>query len=315
MPKTFVLNNEQVVNCYGFRVPNGSLSLTRFKANPVMLAEHFNSVGGVIGKWNNLRVEGSELLADAEFDTEDEDSNKIAGKVERGFLKGASIGFLPLSYVMAADGVPDLQSGELMEASVCAIPANSGAVVRLYSNAGELMADDAVKLSLSIIAPVAQPNTQTIENSTMKGLALSLVALTALGFTEALKEGDEGRLSAAINQLAADLDQEKKAHQALKSQFDTVRKSQSKNAIAAALAAGKITAADVPEYEELGAVNHEILLKTLERLPAATNLNGQVSNPTGGTGPKTMDEFEKLSLNDQLAFKKSNPDAYKKLFA
>lgn len=47
-----------------------------------------------IGKWENLRVEGNSLLADALFDENDEEAMEIASKVEGGFLKGASIGFL-----------------------------------------------------------------------------------------------------------------------------------------------------------------------------------------------------------------------------
>lgn len=48
-----------MVNSHGFRVKNAGISLVRLKANPVILAQHNNSVWSVIGRWENIRIEGS----------------------------------------------------------------------------------------------------------------------------------------------------------------------------------------------------------------------------------------------------------------
>lgn len=148
--QTFVLNDESQVNSYGFRIPNKGIDLTRFNANPVMLADHNNSVDGVIGKWVNLRFSGSKLLADPDFDLHKPAAREIAGQVYRGYLKGASMGVsFDKDYMQkASDGVAELSRCQKYESSICAIPSNSNAV-RLYaSSTGQLMSDAMVKLNL-----------------------------------------------------------------------------------------------------------------------------------------------------------------------
>jgi hypothetical protein len=88
----FVLHDGSVVNSYGFRVRTAGLKFDRFDQNPVMLSEHDNRIGSVLGKWVNRKVANGVLTADADFDTEDPEAAKIKGKVERGYLKGASDG-------------------------------------------------------------------------------------------------------------------------------------------------------------------------------------------------------------------------------
>ena len=85
----FILNDETKVNQYGFRVKNLGLRLGRFLDNPVVLDNHGNEA--VIGRWENIQIEGNLLTAEAVFDDKDENAKTIAGKVERGFIKGASI--------------------------------------------------------------------------------------------------------------------------------------------------------------------------------------------------------------------------------
>ncbi len=147
---SFVLNDENQVNSYGFRVPNKGINLTRFKANPVMLDDHNNSTSGVIGKWDNIRVSGSMLLADPDFDLHTDLAKDIAGKVNRGYLKGASMGisFDRAAMQKAADGIYELSACEKYESSICAIPSNSNAVKLYVASTGQLMTDAMVKLNI-----------------------------------------------------------------------------------------------------------------------------------------------------------------------
>jgi HK97 family phage prohead protease len=92
MDKTFILSDSSVINSYGFKVDLKGLNTDRFKDNPVMLFEHDGR--NVIGRWNNLRVDGGKLMAEAEFDTDDTLGKEVSRKVEKGFLKGCSAGFL-----------------------------------------------------------------------------------------------------------------------------------------------------------------------------------------------------------------------------
>ena len=148
---TWILNDETKANVYGFRVRNAGIDLERFRANPVMLAMHRDwDLDAIIGRWTNIRIEGNLLLADDEFDMEDEKAKALAGKAERGFLKAVSMGFLWAEEYMekALDGVFDLVQSELIEASLVTIPGNANAV-RLYAAPGQLMEDKEIKLSLS----------------------------------------------------------------------------------------------------------------------------------------------------------------------
>ncbi len=124
----FILCDGNNVNSYGFRTDVQKLVLDRFKANPVMLFSHDSDK--VIGRWENTKIEDGKLTAEAVFDTDDEDAKKIAGKVERGFLKGCSIGMMVLDVREDENSIPTV-TAELLEASICALPSDSHAI-RLY---------------------------------------------------------------------------------------------------------------------------------------------------------------------------------------
>ena len=147
MPKkhTFVLCDGNRVNSYGFRTDLAGLDLERFKSNPVMLYAHDSS--DVIGRWENIRVEDNQLKADAVFDTDDEQGKRIAGKVERGFLKGCSMG-IHVKELHEVDNVPVATRSELMEASVCPIPSDAGAV-RLYDENRKELTFEEVRLQFN----------------------------------------------------------------------------------------------------------------------------------------------------------------------
>lgn len=93
MPHTFVINDDSIVNEYGYRVMNSGLDTSQFMRNPVVLFMHRRGDQGneVIGKVTDIRQSGAQMLADVEFDVEDEFAKKISGKVERGFVRMASI--------------------------------------------------------------------------------------------------------------------------------------------------------------------------------------------------------------------------------
>ena len=117
----FILNDETKVNQYGFRVKNSGLKLSRFQANPVVLDSHKEGNDAVIGRWENIQIEGHLLTAEAVFDNEDYNAKIIAGKVERGFIRGASLGLDPFSmnnFILSPDDVYDLVEAEVLEASI-----------------------------------------------------------------------------------------------------------------------------------------------------------------------------------------------------
>lgn len=324
---TWVLNDETKANVYGFRVLNSGIDLERFKQNPVMLAMHKDwDLASVIGRWTNIRVEGHLLLADDEFDMEDEEAAKISGKVKRGFLKACSMGFLFLQEHLqkAIDGMFDLVESELLEASLVTIPGNSNAV-RLYAAPGKLMDEKEIKLSLSAV--MANPTTTThlktnnnMEKFTLSGPALAL--LLGVGLTN---QENADSVNAAIVKLGADLQAEKDAHgntkqalQAMKDAQLSAAKKAAENDVEAAILSGKLTAGQKDQFVKLYLSDPELAKSVLANMPGKKSLGASVNgSPEGGNAadPKTLDEFEKLSLSAQLAFKESNPEGYQALFA
>ena len=131
MKKTFVLCDSNTINSYGFRIRLEGMNLDRFRSNPVMLYQHDKF--SVIGRWENIRIEDGRLLADAKFDSEDELARQVEGKVERGFLKGCSVGILINDMILIGD-VYEATATELMEASIVSIPSDAGAIRLMDEN-------------------------------------------------------------------------------------------------------------------------------------------------------------------------------------
>ncbi len=139
--KTFVLHDE-TVNTHGFRMLSSGADLTEFKKNPVMLLNH-NDWDLPIGKWVNIRVEDGKILADADFDLNDEKAKKIADKVDNDFIKAASIGAWPPLEVSDNDELKlpgqtgvTVTKWVVREASIVPIGANHNALA-LYDDKGE----------------------------------------------------------------------------------------------------------------------------------------------------------------------------------
>ena len=93
MPKTFILHDE-TVNTRGFRMLTSGANLEEFRKNPVGLLNH-NDWDMPIIRWENIRIEGGNILADAVFDEKDAKAVEVMGKVDRDFIRMASIGAWP----------------------------------------------------------------------------------------------------------------------------------------------------------------------------------------------------------------------------
>ena len=114
-------------------------NLDEFRRNPVMLLNH-NDWELPIGRWENIRIEGTQILADAVFDETDARAKEVAGKVERDFLRMASISAWvdeaseDPAYRMPGQTGPTIVRWTAREASICPIGANHNALA-LYDRA------------------------------------------------------------------------------------------------------------------------------------------------------------------------------------
>ena len=312
--KTFVFNDETVINSYGFIIPTSGISLSRFKKNPVMLNSHYANNYNVLGKWENVKKENGILSGDPIFDSEDENTANIEGKVNRGFINSCSMGVsFNREDLTVVNNQLVLKKCELYEVSIVPVPSNANSI-RLYAaDTGELMKENEIQelcLSVTAAKPTSKKN-QKSENN-MK-ITLTSVAAIALGFGATELEHDAAEISAKIVSLNA----EKKAAELSLSTIKTAQEAEKLTAIKAevdlALKAGKIAADKVDEFVNLGIANPTLLTSTLASIPAKASLAALVEGG-GTTEVKTPEDFQKLTHEAQLAFKAEQPDEYKKLF-
>jgi hypothetical protein len=95
MTHTFIVNSENV-NEYGYRVLTDGIDTVQFMRNPVVLFMHdrFNEKNRgseVVGRVVKLYIDKKQLIAEVEFDEADPFAKVICGKVERGFIRMASL--------------------------------------------------------------------------------------------------------------------------------------------------------------------------------------------------------------------------------
>lgn len=316
----FTLNDETKKNAYGFSVRTKGIGLSRFKANPVMMLDHGHNIDALIGRWINTKKDGGNLTAEPEFDAEDEVAKKVSGKVERGFLKGVSMGlqFNIDDMKQQPDGSFVLEKCELVEASICAVPANPGAL-KLYNPSGEQYESEQIQLYLS---NTTKPKFNFNKSKTMKKVILSIAALTALDLQKANSE--DGVDLSLVNEGIADLAKQLETAKAeLNTANDSLKKAQGElqiikdqqvaDLVDLAVAEGKIKAADKQNWIDLAKSNLELAKNTLATLPTKAKLGAVVGNSS--TEVKTREDFQKLTLTEQLAFKEEKPEEYKALFS
>ena len=305
--RTFILNDETKINSYNFRTLNKGIDLKRFKKNPVCLDGHWASNQRVIGKWTNIRIEGSLLKADIEFDMEDENAAAIAGKVERGFINGASMGINPEreSFKLEPKGGWVLEKCELMEASVVAIPSNANAV-KLYAESGDVLDKDAIDLSI----PEWMPN-KANKQIDMKEVKLSVAALVVLGLDK-LSTVTTDDVAPAVEKLAADYKALEAKLTAAEEKLGAQAKLNATQLVETAIQAGKLEAGVKEPWINMAMNDFDSTSKAIASMPAKKSLSALVDNK--GDEEMTQEAFFKLSTDEQLKFKAEQPAVYQKLF-
>lgn len=314
-PKTktpkFLFNDETVENSHGFYIRTSGISLGRFKDNPVMLSDHYEWTFGVIGNWVGISVNNGRLTATPVFDLEDEHAKMIAGKVERGFLKGCSMGIIfdPDDLVNDGDKII-LTKCELVECSIVAVPSNKKSI-RLYKKEGELYESSEIKtLCLSV-----KNETFKEEPLDMKKIVLSVPTLMALGITNPTNEGvDQSVLENMILTLSKENQNLKTANQTMNDALAAEKLAKANDLITKADDAGKFKDQKHKEAMlELAKKDYALAESTLDVLPGKASLSAQQINPSTQGEVKTMEDFQKLSHSAQLAFKEEQPEEYQKI--
>jgi len=323
--KPFVFNDEAIENTYGFSILTEGIDLTRFSKNPVMLSDHWNSNSNVIGKWFDVKKEGSILSGLPDFDTEDKDTAVIAGKVERGYIKACSMGIIfDRENLTVIGGKVILTKCELVEVSIVPVPSNANAVRLMHSDGKPMEEKEIQELSLSVIPGIKNPELNlNIDN--MKKILLSVATLMALGFKDQPTDGHDVAdveakvlgLSNQVNSLTQENDALKLAARTNKEAQEAATKSRIETKVDLAITKGQIKADQKEEMVSLGMTSEKALETMLSAIPEKQNFSAGVKTPSGLGAPevKTAEDFQKLSIEQQLAFKTDNPEGYKALFS
>ena len=304
---TFVLNDEANMTAHGFMLMTSGGKLERFKENPVMLDSHDESK--VIGKWLNLRVDGNRLVADTEFDKEDPEAVKLQGKVERGYIRGASMGIrindAEMLDVPGMGKVPVLTDWELLEASLVAVPSNAGSL-RLYAGDGKtLLKAEEIKLSIASIINQKQ---------TMEKITLSAESCKALGIG---KEPEQAELNAAIMELSAKNTTLAAAKAAAEKELADHRANLAAALVDGAIKEGRLTADRKESFVKLATTDYKQAQDIIASLPAKQTFSDKTH-----TGSKTPDRegwdymrWLKEDGKGLTAMQKNDPEAFATLKA
>lgn len=121
----------------GVSVDLDGMDFSNYEKNPVVLYAHDHTgrteAGGLpIGRTVRLaRTEDGHIRADFEFLAGDDFAERVRNAWERGFLRGASIGWRPVETRPEGRGARAVRS-ELLEWSIVAVPADPDALRDVY---------------------------------------------------------------------------------------------------------------------------------------------------------------------------------------
>lgn len=197
------------VNRAGYRINVGGIKLANYQANPILLFMH-NRAGDdwrtrpasderlPVGRLENLRVEGGNLVADDPiWDSNDELAKRLKAKFEGKFMNAFSIGIIPITvsdapeWVVAGQTRSTIVDSELLEVSIVDIP-KDGQAVRLSMPDGD---------SIDTLVPkINQSQSSNQPEMDLKNIALKL----KLG-----EKATEGDVLTALDKLLS----ENAAHQ------------------------------------------------------------------------------------------------------
>ena len=298
MPKTFVLTDESLNN-YGFWLPTSGAVLDQFKKNPIMLWMHNRAWRGTkdeilpIGYWDNVRIEGGKILADAVFDDNDDFAASIGDKVENNVLRMASCGIKVVEKSKDPKWLKPGQTCEtptkwvLREASIVDIGSNDNALsLAFYDDNDELInLADAAKMPLKKLL-----NDDTNTNSIhMKKIA------KLLGLAE---DSNEDQLVQTIQQLNDKVSAAENAKTAAETQLadyqkreTDARKAEARQLLDSAIADGRLNAEMRPSWESLFDKDHESTKLALTAIPKRAS----VKEALAGSDPKNVSERERLA--------------------
>ena len=325
--------SDESINTYGLRVlTSGWKNKEQFLANPIMLFNHNrawenDSDALPIGRWESITTEGNAIMAVPIIDDEDEGFGKaIAGKVERGVIKAASVGIRILtistdpSVMLAGQTEPTITEWEMREISLVDIPANKNCVMFYDADGKEMQFADAV----ASVKPKVSPVTSNQLPKKMEGQDLTFVA-GFLGLASGAKMTD---VQDAILNLRTQNTNLKAENETLKGKVTAfelaekaVQTTEANSLIEAALTDERISLESKPMWEQNFKDNHENAKRLLGlmsgkvlKLSDVPAGKGDKTDATARHNGKTFSELRKDQPEVLAKLKTENLAAFKELY-
>lgn len=313
MKHQFIINTENV-NSYGYRILTDGIDYAQYMRNPIVLFMHErdgygNKGSEVIGRCTRLYKEGTTLIAEVEFDEQDEFAKKIAGKVERGYIRMASM-FAEIKEVSTEP--QHILEGQVYE-TVTACKLVEISIVDIGGN------DNALKLSKD-----GKPfQLKKIVTNTSNNMDIKVIAL-ALGMGENTKE--EAVLS-AIHSLKTDKEKAEAEVVALKKTISETRTAEATTLVDKAVQLGLIPQAlkesQLKQFEADFDGQKAVLSKLVADKEAENTQQGKANivrevvlgagaKPTG-TADESFDYLQKKNPDRLRALRDKEPEEYARL--
>ena len=312
---TFCIHDESV-NTYGYRMLTSGCDYAEFLKNPLMLLNH-DDWEMPIGRWENLRVEGGKIYADAIFDLEDKRGAEVARKVKHGFIKACSVGAWveesdsnPLEYV-EGQTEPTITKWKLREVSICPIGANHNALV-LYDAYGARVAPEDYETLLTFSDRYRSNNKQkNIMNEEVKKM---LQLSDGAGIDEVISSIKE--LVGKNSQLSEELSDLRKEKEERQKQELEVKRTHCSDLIQQAVKGGKLTPDQGEALACLFDAHPDTVLEVLSGFPSTKSVQEQLKKASKTIASLTDMSWDELDRSGKLPELRANyPDVYKRKYA
>lgn len=295
----FILSDGSNINDRGYKVLISGINMERFSKNPVMLKEHDPRL--VIGRWEKWKKENNQLKAEPVFDVDDPEGKEVARKVDKNFLRCASIGIIPMK-MEEFEGEYVMTESILVEASIVSIPSDAGAV-RLYNDKLEELSFDQVKINFNF------SNNQNAKQMTdVVGLKLSQKTIESLNL-------DNDHTAKDVELAVTEKDKE---IETLNAKLSAVEKQRQTDYLDNAVKAGKITEAEKLSFSKMAEKGCFDDVKTIiEQKPetASASLAEMATKTSLSAGRENWD-YLKWMKEDPKGLEKirhENPKEFEKL--
>ena len=294
MAKTFILCSDNL-NSHGFILDMEKIDLKRFNSNPVMLYNHRD----LVGKWEDIEIKDGKLYGTTDFieDENEQLASVVANRVDKGYVRGASVG-LHIKEVVQTEGSAPVVVAEVMECSVVDIPSDANAIV-LYDENNVKLEGQALDLALE---KITKPKLEI--NMKLDAKSAEILGLSA--------DAEASAIGAAVVQLAQERDN-------LQAKLDKFQNERVDKLLSAAIKDGRIKASEKGSYEELANANFKLAADVLAKLPKVKTVEVYESDKIGlseipdDRKDWTSQDWRKKDTKGYLELKANNPELFNKI--